>query len=329
MENGTKGSTEELEVQSAGGKEPGKKKTWIKVLKYGFLVLVAIFLARYFYENADTYRNLNVTIHWPVFAGAVGFYFLYKITLASLWHYMTKLNGCGINYFKAITAYLYSILGKYIPGKVFMLLARIPAYEEAGAPIRKVTICFFLENICTLLGAAFLFLVSLLFFPNDLLADYQWAAIALVVVFFICINPKIINFFLRILEKVIHKKDMEIPITYGEMIKVVLLFIGNWVIVGIGFYMLTCSIYPIPMSEMLYSAGIFGLSCIIGILAIFAPSGLGVREGILVLGLGLIMPEEYAVIISIVSRLWMTVSELALIGIAFVVNQVMGRRKKS
>ena len=82
MENGTKGSTEELEVQSAGGKEPGKKKTWIKVLKYGFLVLVAIFLARYFYENADTYRNLNVTIHWPVFAGAVGFYFLYKITLA-------------------------------------------------------------------------------------------------------------------------------------------------------------------------------------------------------------------------------------------------------
>ena len=41
------------------------------------------------------------------------------------------------------------------------------------------------------------------------------------------------------------------------------------------------------------------------------------------------MPEEYAVIISIVSRLWMTVSELALIGIAFVVNQVMGRRKKS
>ena len=242
---------------------------------------------------------------------------------------MTKLNGCGINYFKAITAYLYSILGKYIPGKVFMLLARIPAYEEAGAPIRKVTICFFLENICTLLGAAFLFLVSLLFFPNDLLADYQWAAIALVVVFFICINPKIINFFLRILEKVIHKKDMEIPITYGEMIKVVLLFIGNWVIVGIGFYMLTCSIYPIPMSEMLYSAGIFGLSCIIGILAIFAPSGLGVREGILVLGLGLIMPEEYAVLISIVSRLWMTVSELALIGIAFVVNQVMGRRKKS
>ena len=149
MAKGTKISTEELEVQSMEGKASGRKKTWIKVLKYGLLVPVAIFLARYFYENADIYRNLDVTIHWPVFAGAVGFYFLYQVTLASLWHYITKLNGCGINYFKAITAYLYSIPGKYIPGKVFMLLARIPAYEEAGVPIRKVTICFFLENICT------------------------------------------------------------------------------------------------------------------------------------------------------------------------------------
>lgn len=318
---------EERENPAGETKESPKKKIWMKILKNGFLILVVIFLIRYFYKNADSYRNLDVSINWPVFAGAVIFYFLYKITLASLWHYMTKLNQCAIGYFKAITAYLYSILGKYIPGKVFMLLARIPSYEEAGAPIRKVTICFFLENICTLLGAAFLFLISLLFFPNDILADYKWATVLLVVIFFICINPKIINFFLRILGKMIKKQDMEIPITYGQMIKVVLLFIGNWIIVGIGFYMLACSIYPVPMSEMLYTAGIFGLSCIIGILAIFAPSGLGVREGILVLGLGLVMPEEYAVIISIVSRLWMTVSELALIGIAFVVNQLRHVKK--
>ena len=157
---------------------------------------------------------------------------------------------------------------------------------------------------------------------------YKWAAIILVILFFICINPKIINFFLGIVEKITKKDGLVIPITYPQMLKVVLLFICNWIIVGIGFYMLTCSIYPIPASEMLYVAGIFGLSCIIGILAIFAPSGLGVREGILVLGLTLVMPEEYAVIISIVSRLWMTVSELALIGIAFIVNQTVLKKKK-
>lgn len=308
-------------------KELSKKKKIMNACKYLFLVLVAVFLVRYFYKNWDSYKSLDVEINWGIFFVAVLFYFAYKVTLASLWHYITVLDHCAIGYFQAVTAYLYSILGKYIPGKVFMLLARVPAYEEQGVPIRKVTILFLLENVCTVLGASFLFLISLFFFPNDLLADYKWAVVLLVVAFFVCINPKIMNFFLRILGKLIKKDDMELPVTYGQMIKVVLLFICNWLVVGIGFYLLVRSIYAVPLNEMLYVSGIYGLSCIIGILAIFAPSGIGVREGIMVLGLSLVMQEEYAVIISIVSRIWITVSELALIGIAFAVNKTVLKEK--
>ena len=305
-----------------------RKKLFMKWAKRIFLVVVAIFLVRYFYKNIDAYRNLDIRIDWGIFCIAVLFYFAYKVTLASLWHYLTYLNGCAISYPEALTAYLYSILGKYIPGKVFMLLARIPPYDEQGKSIAKVTVCFFLENICTLLGAAFLFLVSLFFFPNDLLKQYQWAAIGLVIAFFICINPKIINFFLKYLGKLFKKDNLQIPISYMQMIKVVALFVLNWMVSGTGFYLLSRSIYPVPWSEYPYAAGVFGISCIIGILAVFAPSGIGVREGIMVMGLGLIMPEQYAVIISIVSRLWMSVSELILIGIAWIVNRIRKTGKK-
>ncbi|MFR3423569.1 MAG: lysylphosphatidylglycerol synthase domain-containing protein [Lachnospiraceae bacterium] len=136
---------------------------------------------------------------------------------------------------------------------------------------------------------------------------------------------------MKILERFIKKKDLSIPITYGQMIKVVLLFICNWLVVGVGFYMLVCFLLspPVPTSggSPLWP-GIYGLCCIIGILAVFAPSGLGVREGIMLLGLGLVMPKEYAVIISIISRLWQTVAELILIAIAFIVNKIMEFRKK-
>lgn len=89
-----------------------------------------------------------------------------------------------------------------------------------------------------------------------------------------CIHPKIINFFLRILGK-LFKKDLEIPMKYSQMLKVVLLFIGNWLIVGVGFFILTKSIYPaVEYSELLFCAGIWGVSAIMGILAIFARPGL-------------------------------------------------------
>ena len=304
-------------------KKSNKKKI-MSFIKVAFVALVLYFLVSYFIRNIEDIKALDFKIDWGVFVVSMLFYFVYKVTLASLWHYLTWLNKSSIDYPQAITSYLYSILGKYIPGKVFMLAARIPGYQRKGVPIRKVTICFFIENICTVLGAAFLFLISLFFFPNDLLKDYMWLTIGLVVAFFICINPKIINFFLRILGKIIKKDDLEIPFSYKQMIGVVLLFIVNWLIVGTGFYMLVCSIYPLPVSQLLFAGGIYGLSAIIGILSVFAPSGIGVREGIMIAGLMIIMPNEYAVIISVISRLWQTVAELILILIAFIVSKIKG-----
>ena len=140
-------------------KKPDKKKI-LKALKILFGVLVVVFLAWYFWKNWDEFSDKIMNVDMGIFIFSMLFYFLYKITLASLWHYITKLNGCAIKYEKAVTSYLYSILGKYIPGKVFMLAARLTYYKEEDAPLSKVTVCFFIENVCTLLGAAMLFIVS-------------------------------------------------------------------------------------------------------------------------------------------------------------------------
>lgn len=302
-------------------KKPSKKQI-LKALKILFGVLVVIFLAWYFWKNWDEFSDKIMNVDLGIFVLSMLFYFVYKFTLASLWHYITKLNGCSIKYEKAVTSYLYSILGKYIPGKVFMLAARLTYYKEEDAPLSKVTVCFFIENICTLLGAAMLFIVSLLFFPNELLENYKWATLALIVLFFVCIHPKIINFFLGIIGK-LFKKDLKIPMKYSQMLKVVLLFIGNWLIVGVGFFILTKSIYPaVEYSQLLFCAGIWGISAIMGILAIFAPSGLGVREGIIVAGLCLIMPQGDAMVVSVVSRLWQTIPELLLVVLAFIYSRI-------
>lgn len=303
------------------------KDKLLKWLKIAFGVLVVVFLAWYFWKNREEFSDKIKNVNIGIFIFSMLFYFVYKITLASLWHYITKINDCSIKYEKAVTSYLYSILGKYIPGKVFMLAARLTYYKEEDAPLAKVTVCFFIENVCTLLGAAMLFIVSLFFFPNELLNDYKWLTVLLIAAFFVCIHPKIINFFLRIIGK-LFKKNLEIPMKYSQMLKVVILFIGNWLIVGFGFFILTKSIYPdVGWNEMLYCAGIWGVSAIMGILAIFAPSGLGVREGIIVAGLMLIMPESDAMVISVVSRLWQTIPELVLVALAFIYSRIRNMTK--
>ena len=77
MEENTQIKKEESEILEHTGKS-GKKK-WMKYAKIGFLLLVAVFLIRYFYRNYDSYKNLDVEINWLVFTGAILFYFLYKV----------------------------------------------------------------------------------------------------------------------------------------------------------------------------------------------------------------------------------------------------------
>ena len=303
------------------------KGTVLKIVKTAFGVLAVIFIAWYFYRNWSEFSEKITSVDLGVFAAALLFYFAYKLSLASLFHYITKINGCAIPYGKALTAYLLSIFGKYIPGKVFMLAARLTYYKEENAPLSKVTVCFFIENVCTLLGAAMLFILSLLFFPNELLDNYRWLTILLITIFFICIHPKIINAVLKVIGK-IFKKELEIPMKYPQILKVVLMFIGNWLIVGFGFFILVRSVNPaVGWNEMLFCAGVFGISAIMGILAIFAPSGLGVREGIILAGLMLIMPESDAAVISVISRMWQTIAELMLAGGAFAITVIMKRSR--
>ncbi len=69
MENGTKAAQRSLKyrvlAERARKKENMDKSPEIRISGSGGNFPGTVF----FYENADTYRNLNVTIHWPVFAG--------------------------------------------------------------------------------------------------------------------------------------------------------------------------------------------------------------------------------------------------------------------
>jgi uncharacterized membrane protein YbhN (UPF0104 family) len=72
---------------------------------------------------------------------------------------------------------------------------------------------------------------------------------------------------------------------------------------------------------IIFLTGALAISSTLGLIAIFAPSGLGVREGALVYLLSSIMPTPVAVIISILTRIWMTLIEIGLIGMVYLISR--------
>ena len=52
--------------------------------------------------------------------------------------------------------------------------------------------------------------------------------------------------------------------------------------------------------------------------SVFVPSGLGVREGVLIIMLAPIVSVQAAIVISLSSRLWFTATELTGVGVSWI-----------
>jgi uncharacterized membrane protein YbhN (UPF0104 family) len=74
--------------------------------------------------------------------------------------------------------------------------------------------------------------------------------------------------------------------------------------------------------------GALAFSSTLGLVALFAPSGLGIREGALVYLLSFMVATPVAVIISILTRIWMTLIEIGLIGMVYLISRFQKESEK-
>jgi Lysylphosphatidylglycerol synthase TM region len=83
-----------------------------------------------------------------------------------------------------------------------------------------------------------------------------------------------------------------------------------WVLTGLAFAALVRAMFPLPASDVPLAIAGYSASYAVGFLSLLTPGGLGVREGVLVLALAPVMPAGPALVVALVSRLWMMLFEL-------------------
>ena len=156
---------------------------------------------------------------------------------------------------------------------------------------------------------------------------YKFLPIIFIIGVLIFIQPKIFFFFINLGLKLIKKEPIEKKyfLTEIEITKYLILYsIGN-ILNGIALFIFINSIIEFPLKYLIPTIGIFVFAGVIGLLAIFAPAGFGVREGIIILFLQNYMPLEIAILISILSRLWVTIAD-GLLGLYVLIYKYINKK---
>ncbi|MGZ0710521.1 lysylphosphatidylglycerol synthase domain-containing protein (plasmid) [Coraliomargarita sp. W4R53] len=294
---------------------------WTKrALRWGITVfvigVVAYFFATSLWNNWDQIQEEHLEFSWLwVLATAI---FAIAVPLTGLlWARIVRAldSDARITAVEAIAVQCVSWLLKYIPGQVGSVVNKVVWAGKKSISRTLVVISFVYENVflqlASIIPSVIILLLSLgpeIFGENvTLLLVPLLLLIPLGAVLYKPLFHKIVNIPAR------RALKQNIPAAYflsnRRTILSLVEFIGPRILNGIGFVLIAATVTAVTPDMWLPFAAAYVLAGAIGILAFFVPSGLGVREAVIVLILGQYIPVPEAIIISLLARLISTLGD--------------------
>ncbi len=290
------------------------KKYIAQIFIYLSIIFLLIALVKADYLKIPDIKNFNSLIYSFIllFSG-----FIFN---GLSWGKLLKTNYKSIKNKDSLSSVGLSVFGKYIPGKLWVILGRSEIISKKYYLPRK--------DITTLsLTAQFISIwMGLIIGSLGLIFIKSFKAYSILIIVFLLVLSLIIftNLFQKsfnYLSYRIFKKTFFLPsISLKKTFSVLPWYFINWLLWCCAFYFLTTSLVDYTVSINI--AWGFALSASLGIIAVFAPGGLGIREGLIVAYLSLAdIPLADATTIAVTSRLWFLSGEIFIFIIALLLNK--------
>jgi glycosyltransferase 2 family protein len=282
----------------------------VQLLAFGALLAVLGWFTRGTLRSALTHvEDANI----PLFVLACAVLAAYYLAFVLGWIRILDDWGVAISYPAALRAEMVSMLAKYIPGGIWAPVARVAAARRFGiTDAWLVTASMLLEAGISAAAGVLVFVISLVWVKG---VD---APIAPIVCFGVAVavlvHPRVFRAVIaRMLRRLGYRR--ELPPLRGDTVGLLVVFYaGTWVLGGFALWLLLRSVgaHPAP-STIIYLGGTAAIGAIVAVLAFFAPSGLGVREGTVYTLMLAVAPSGQALAATALNRVAITVVEVLLL----------------
>ena len=302
------------------------------LLKWAIVTAIFFFLGKMVWENWVQVKEVPFTLRWTsLMFSTLIFAFSYFIQLWA-WYLITLRLGIALSLRETLESWFYSQLGKYLPGKVWLLLGRFYLYESKGKSKKIISAALYYEMVTIILAGGIIFVSSLVLLKEGFLLfrgeQLGWIIFSLLIIL-VFLHPRFLQKIMNGFLVAFKKETITLSLSYPDVLGILCICMLAWLIGGVGFYLFVDSITPVPSEHFLFLTGALAVSSILGLIAVFAPAGLGVREGALVYLLTQLIPAPLAVILSVSTRLWMTLIEIGLIGVIYLSGRAQRKLEKN
>ena len=222
-------------------------------------------------------------------------------------------------------AYFVSQLGKYVPGKAWVILIRYGLIGKNRLSFRAATASSVYETFSVMGCGALLSFAVLLILGGD--PTLPWLALGLAAALLSASHPPVSGWIAEAAAWVSGREEKLMPVPSWRVLwKGAPLLILGWILAGASFPLAGAGVgvaYPGP-SEVVLAGAASGLAVAAGFVVLVAPAGLGVREWLLVQTLGPSVGEGPAALIAVAARGLQVFGELGMAAVLYGVRRAGG-----
>jgi len=205
-------------------------------------------------------------------------------------------------------------IGKYIPGKIWGMYARSINLRSHNISYSESLLGTYIEQLISVhSGLAFGLISLLIAIKSKLLIPA-----ILFVLLSIYLAPLLQNYIFRIISNYRRKRNNDnVEVQWFELdrysyLNLFILYLLEWVLMGVILVILYFALFNTSRSvDLIFLLmGSSAIAFVIGFFAIFAPGGIGIREGVIVSLISQHIPIADSLVLVIAFRLWCTCSDI-------------------
>ena len=299
-----------------------------RLLRLSRTGLVVLVLAAAGYAVYRNWREVTDTVTHLAWADWLpSFVVLPVAIMCSTMSWQTFVDEIGepIGVRRGAQIFLVGQLGKYLPGSVWAYVLQLELGRRAGlARARIFTATVF--SLAVVVVAALLtgsMAIPSLVAANPELAPLRWLYL-LLLVGVVCLHPAILTWAARLAFRLLKRPLPDHPVRKRAVVSSLAWALASYLVFGVHLWLLVRGTRSatadgpgaLGIDSVPLVIGTMAIAMIAGLFFFLLPSGAGVREVIIVAGLGGLLGTGPAIAIAAVSRVFLTVADLVTAGVA-------------
>ena len=277
------------------------------MLPAAVLVLVAIVVLRNRVALVHSFEEIGwgpMAVSWALAVAGTA-------ALVGVWSALLRGLGTVPPRGQGWPVFFVSQLGKYVPGLLWPAVAQMQAGHRWGAR-RSVMLAANLLLVAVLVSSGVMVGLALLPWSVGVAGVSWWAWATAAALAVVCVWPGLLTRVLDALVRLVHRTPPSLAVPPAAMARAYAWALLVWLLYGVHVAVLVRAAGGSGVDAWVASIGGLALGWALGLVAVFAPAGLGVREAVVVASLGPVIGRSSALAVALASRGLLALGDVAL-----------------